>query len=143
MKKLLLALCATLVTLPAIAGEPAPAPLAQLTPQALEKRLGEADLVVLDVRTADEFAAGHVPGAVNVPHDQVEGRLAELAGAKDKEVVLYCRSGRRAQMAADVLARSGFTRLSHLQGDYPGWSEAGMPTEGPAPAASSTAVTAP
>jgi phage shock protein E len=109
----------------------------------LEQRLGEAGLVVLDVRTPEEFAAGHVPGAINVPHDQVEARLAELAGAKDQDVVLYCRSGRRVQVAAGVLAKAGFTRLSHLEGDFPGWSGAGLPTQVTAPAASATAVAAP
>jgi rhodanese-related sulfurtransferase len=134
MKKLALALCAGFIVLPALADAP-PAPLAKLPPKALEQRLGEADLVVLDVRTAEEFAAGHVPGAINVPHDQLQGRLAELAGARDKDVVLYCRSGRRAQVAAGVLAQAGFTRVSHLEGDYPAWSGAGLPTEVPEPAA--------
>jgi rhodanese-related sulfurtransferase len=142
MKKLALALCVALVALPALAGDPA-APLAPVSAKALEQRLGEAGLVVLDVRTAEEFAAGHVPGAINVPHDQVEARLAELAGARDKDVVLYCRSGRRVQVAAGVLARAGFTRLSHLEGDFPGWAGAGLPTQVTAPAASSTAVAAP
>ena len=142
MKKLALALCAVFATLPVLADAPA-APLEPVAPSALEQRLGEADLVVLDVRTPEEFAAGHVPGAVNVPYDQVEARLAELAGAKDKDVVLYCRSGRRVQVAAGVLAQAGFTRLSHLEGDFPAWSGAGLPTQVSAPAASSTAVAAP
>jgi rhodanese-related sulfurtransferase len=134
MRKMLLGLCAACAALPALAEVPSPAPLAPVAPRVLEQRLGDADVVVLDVRTSEEFAAGHVPGSVNVPHDQVESRLAELAGAKDKDVVLYCRSGRRAQMAADVLAQAGFRRLSHLEGDYPGWSAAGLPTEAAAPA---------
>jgi phage shock protein E len=142
MKKLAVALCAVLATLPALADAPA-APLAPVSATLLEQRLGEAGLVVLDVRTPEEFAAGHVPGAINVPHDQVEARLAELAGAKDQDVVLYCRSGRRVQVAAGVLAKAGFTRLSHLEGDFPGWSGAGLPTQVTAPAASATAVAAP
>ncbi len=142
MNKLALALCVALITLPALAEAPAAA-LAPVSAKALEQRLGEARLVVLDVRTPEEFAAGHVPGAVNVPYDQVEARLAELSGAKNQDVVLYCRSGRRAQVAAGVLAQAGFTRLSHLEGDFPGWSEAGLPTQVTAPAASSTAVAAP
>lgn len=142
MKQHLLAFCAALLALPALA-EPASGPLEPVAPQALQQRLGDPGLVVLDVRTAEEFAAGHVPGAINIPHDQVEARLGELAGAKDKDVVLYCRSGRRAQAAAGVLARSGFTRLSHLEGDYPGWSEAGLPTQSTVPPVSPTAVGAP
>ena len=142
MKMRALALCAVFATLPALAQAPA-APLAPVPAKALEQRLGESGLVVLDVRTPEEFAAGHVPGAINVPHDQVEARLGELAGAKGKDVVLYCRSGRRVQVAAGVLARAGFTRLSHLEGDFPAWSGAGLPTQVAAPAASSTAIAAP
>lgn len=142
MKQHLLALCAVFATLPALAEAPA-VPLAPVPAKALEQRLGEAGLVVLDVRTPEEFAAGHVPGAINVPYDQVEARLAELAVAKDQDVILYCRSGRRAQIAAGVLAKAGFARLSHLEGDFPAWSEAGLPTQVTAPAASSTAVAAP
>jgi phage shock protein E len=88
----------------------------------------DASLVVLDVRTPEEFAEGHVPGAVNVPHDQVGTRLGELQSLKDKDVVVYCRSGRRAGMAADVLQQAGFTRLQHLEGDMQGWTAAGRPT---------------
>jgi rhodanese-related sulfurtransferase len=84
-------------------------------------------LFVLDVRTPQEFAEGHVPGAVNVPYDQVASRLAEVP--KDKDVVLYCRSGRRAGLAADVLAAQGYTRLSHLEGDMTAWVEKGRPVE--------------
>jgi rhodanese-related sulfurtransferase len=82
---------------------------------------GEQAPFVLDVRSLEEFVAGHVPGAVNIPHEQVAARLAEVP--QDKEVVLYCRSGRRAAMAADVLAANGYTRLQHLEGDMTGWQE--------------------
>ena len=86
-------------------------------------------LFVLDVRTPQEYAEGHVPGAVNVPYDQLASRLAEVP--KDKDVVLYCKSGRRAGIAADVLAANGYMRLSHLEGDMPAWIEKGRPVEKP------------
>ncbi len=70
--------------------------------------------VVLDVRTPSEFEHGHVPGAVNIPHDQVASRFAEL-GAKDRPVVLYCRSGRRADLAAAELTRLGFTAVYNFR----------------------------
>lgn len=87
--------------------------------------------VVLDVRTPAEFAAGHVPGAINVQHDLIASRLPELAKYRDREVVLYCRSGRRAGMAAEVLRQHGFERLVHLEGDMPGWEAAGQAVEKP------------
>ncbi len=86
-------------------------------------------LYVLDVRTPQEYADGHVPGAVNVPYDQLASRLAEVP--KDKDVVLYCKSGRRAGIAADVLAANGYKRLSHLEGDMNAWVEKGRPVEKP------------
>lgn len=95
------------------------------------RRAGKNAPVVLDVRAPAEFAEGHVPGAINVPHDQVESRLAELRQYRDREVVVYCRSGRRAGLAAEVLQRNGFTRLEHLAGDMPGWTAAGQPVAKP------------
>ena len=86
-------------------------------------------LFVLDVRTPQEYADGHVPGAVNVPYDQLASRLAEVP--KDKDVVLYCKSGRRAGIAADMLAANGYTRLSHLEGDMNAWVEKGRPIAKP------------
>ena len=62
------------------------------------------------MRSAQEFESGHVPGALNIPHDQVAARSAEL-GAKDRPVLLYCRTGRRSGLAASDLARLGFTAL--------------------------------
>jgi rhodanese-related sulfurtransferase len=110
-------------------------------PSALARSIAPAELaarqrskhppVVLDVRAPAEYAEGHVPGAINVPHDQVESRLAELERFRDREVVVYCRSGRRAGLAAEVLQRHGFGRLVHLQGDMPGWAAAGQPVERP------------
>jgi rhodanese-related sulfurtransferase len=100
-----------------------------VTPDALLARQAakDKDLVVLDVRTPEEYAAGHVPGAINVPHDQVEARLGELRKFQGQDVVVYCKSGRRAGMALSVLEKAGFQRLGHLEGDMNAWSAAGRP----------------
>jgi phage shock protein E len=90
----------------------------------------QSGVVVLDVRTATEFAAGHVPGARNVSHDELPARLDELAALRDTPVVLYCRSGRRSQLAEDVLRKAGFTKLLHLEGDWLAWEAAKRPVEG-------------
>ncbi len=92
----------------------------------------EPDVIVLDVRTAAEFAAGHVPGARNVSHDELPARLDELAALRDKQVVLYCRSGRRTQIAEDTLRKAGFTKLLHLEGDWLAWEAEKRPVERPA-----------
>jgi rhodanese-related sulfurtransferase len=93
----------------------------------------DPDLVVLDVRTADEFAAGHVPGARNVSHDLLASRLDELSAVRDKQVVLYCRSGRRTLLAEDVLRKAGFKRLGHLEGDFLAWEAEKRPVERSSP----------
>jgi rhodanese-related sulfurtransferase len=75
-----------------------------------------------------------VPGARNVSHDELAGRLGELNELRDKDVVLYCRSGRRSALAADVLRKAGFTRLLHLDGDFLAWQAQQRPVEtSPAP----------
>jgi rhodanese-related sulfurtransferase len=118
---------------PAAASAAKPA-AASVTPMSQEQLLEHQakhpqHLVVLDVRSPEEFKEGHVPGAVNVPYDQIATRLSEVP--KDKDVVLYCRSGRRAGIAAEVLQANGYTRLSHLEGDMNAWLEKGRPVETP------------
>lgn len=124
MLRLALALFAATLAFGARAAEPAP-----IEPKALAERIAWADrsLVVLDVRTPEEFAAGHVPGAINIPHTELAARVAELEGSRDSDVVVYCRSGARAATALGVLEKSGFRRLFHLQGDYTRWSEEKRP----------------
>jgi len=65
---------------------------------------------VVDVRTPQEFASGHVPGAINIPFDEI-GRRASEIGPASTPVVLYCRTGRRSGIAADALQKAGFSKL--------------------------------
>ena len=99
---------------------------------------GDEAPFVLDVRTPEEFVSGHVPGAVNIPYDQVGARLAEVP--KDKQVVLYCRSGRRAAMAGQVLVQNGYTTLQHLEGDMTAWVANGRAVQTPKDAAACVAA---
>lgn len=98
-----------------------------IDPSALAERLawGDQSLVVLDVRTAAEYAEGHVPGARNIPHTELAARIAELDGARERDIVVYCRSGNRTAQALSVLGAAGFKRLLHLKGDYQRWGETG------------------
>lgn len=68
---------------------------------------------LVDVRTTSEFASGHLEGAVNVPVQDLERRLAELE-PRDRPIVLYCRSGNRSARAARVLRDAGFTAVHDL-----------------------------
>lgn len=115
-------------TSPAEAPSASPGAVAEIAAQTLLSQPAGASLV-LDVRTPEEYAEGHVPNAINIPHDQIEAHLAELEARKSGPVVLYCKSGRRAGLAAEALAKAGFTNLLHLTGDMQGWTEAGLPIE--------------
>jgi phage shock protein E len=69
---------------------------------------------LVDVRTPEEFAAGHLPGAVNLPVDALEGRAAAELAPTDAPVVVYCRSGKRSARAAAVLGKLGFGQVHDL-----------------------------
>ena len=102
----------------------------RLAQEALLEKMSVADQVVLlDVRTPKEFSEGFIPGAINIPHDELEARIAELEGARGKEIVVYCRSGRRSDIALGLLQKAGFEKVYHLEGDYLGWTEAKQPVE--------------
>lgn len=105
------------------------ADVARIAPRTLMERLawGDRSLVVLDVRTPEEYAEGHVAGARNIPHTEIAARLAELDDARERDVVVYCRSGRRTAIAIEALRKAGFTRLYHLDGDWLRWSEERRP----------------
>ncbi len=88
-------------------------------------------ILVLDVRSAQEYAQGHIKQAINVSHDGVENKLTQLSQYKDKTVVVYCRSGRRAGIAEHILAENGFKNVVHLTGDMNGWLKAKLPVVKP------------
>lgn len=114
------------------AGTPSPesggAPVSEISQQSLLNEPPEG-AIILDVRTPEEFSTGHVPNATNIPHDALGGRLGELGPDKHRDIVVYCKSGRRAGLATEVLAEAGFTRLHHLAGDMDGWRAAGLSVE--------------
>lgn len=96
----------------------------------LARRLDAGNVVVLDVRPQAEYAAAHIPGAINIPHDQLTARLAELAVRvpPDADIVAYCR-GRYCVFAPEaVRTLRGIGYLAHpLQGGLPEWRRAGLP----------------
>jgi len=73
--------------------------------------------LLIDVRTPQEYAGGHIKGAVNIPYDQLEARSDELPEEKNREIVVYCRSGQRSAIAVRTLRRLGYGRLRD-EGSY-------------------------
>ncbi|MBZ4420225.1 rhodanese-like domain-containing protein [Myxococcus sp. RHSTA-1-4] len=73
----------------------------------------EAGATLVDVRTPEEFASGHLPGALNIPVDELSRRLGEL-GSPEKPLVVYCRSGARSTRAEQLLKERGFQQVLNL-----------------------------
>jgi len=89
--------------------------------------IADSNVVILDVRKADEFAEGHIKGAVLI--DQFQNDFVEQAQAKlpkDKIIAIYCRSGRRSASAAGKMADIGF-KCVNLKGGILAWKDANMP----------------
>ena len=85
--------------------------------------------VVVDVCGADEFKAGHVAGAKNLPVDELEGKLASLVKNKATPVILVCASGARSKRAVAVAKKLGFENAHSLSGGLGAWRAASLPVE--------------
>jgi adenylyltransferase/sulfurtransferase len=91
----------------------------ELTAAEVKKRLAKGDsLVILDVRTKEEYESetGHLPGAVLIPVQELENRYHELDSLKSREIVAYCRTGRRSERASKLLGEKGFKAYNLLGG---------------------------
>lgn len=117
---LLAGIVASLATAPARAAD-------SISPQQLAAALDTASApFVLDVRSSEEFADGRIPGAQLMPHDELAARIHELG--TPREVVVYCRSGRRVGLVRDALEDAGFT-VRELEGSFNAWQAAALPVE--------------
>ena len=101
-----------------------------ISPDALLERIDRGDApIVLDVRSAGEFAAGHVPGAVNVPFTRVIMGAGRVPARGAQPVVVYCGHGPRAWLAGAALRSRGRGRVMYLRGHMAGWRRAGLREE--------------
>jgi thioredoxin len=83
---------------------------------------------ILDVRTPNEFYEGSIPGATLIPVQQLADRFVEIGAQKGRPVLVYCRSGNRSIVAAQILIRNGFTQVYNLQSGIKGWMQEGYET---------------
>ena len=77
--------------------------------------------IILDTREQDEFDSGHIPGAILIPYTEIENKAEEMIPDKDELILVYCRSGRRSKIAAENLAKLGYTNVKEFGGiiDWP------------------------
>lgn len=90
--------------------------------------INRAKTTILDVRTPDEFAAGHLRDAKNIPLADLGSRIGELDKQKTKAVVVVCKQGTRADKAVKMLQKAGFDDVISLDGGLTAWTAAGLPT---------------
>lgn len=88
-----------------------------------------ANVLVLDVRDAADYAAGHLPRARNVPLKEIAGRAGEFAKYKAKPVIVTCKTGARSGAAARALRAAGFEQVYQLKGGVAAWQQASLPLE--------------
>lgn len=76
----------------------------------------EENYIILDVRRSDEFAAGHIPGAINLPNETIGTEEISQLPQKDQLILVYCRSGNRSKQASEKLAALGYTNIKEFGG---------------------------
>ena len=84
--------------------------------EAVEMMASESDYIILDVRRPDEFAAGHIPNAVNIPNESIGADEIDELPDKDRFILVYCRSGNRSKQASEKLVRLGYTNIVEFGG---------------------------
>lgn len=100
-----------------------------VNPAAATLLINREDAQVIDVREADEFAAGHLPEAKNVPLAKLADRISEIERFKDKPVIVCCASGMRSGKACGELRKLGFAKIHNLSGGIDAWVGAGYPVK--------------
>ena len=89
----------------------------QITPEEAKKIMDSGEEhIILDTREQDEFDEGHIPGAILIPYTEIESKAEEMLPDKDAQILVYCRSGRRSKIAAESLAKLGYTNVKEFGG---------------------------
>lgn len=93
----------------------------KITPEQAKEKMDKGGVTILDVRTAEEYAEGHIEGALNLPNEEIGEKEPEQLEDKDAEILIYCRSGNRSRQAAEKLIAMGYTRVYDFGGinDWP------------------------
>ena len=87
-------------------------------------------LVLLDVRTVEEFKSGHIRNSINIPHEILLSNIDLVSEYHDEPLVVYCRSGKRASLVIEALKKHGFTNVVDIEGDILAWSQSNYPLVG-------------
>ena len=102
-------------------------PFTRISASEAKSKIDEGNVQIIDVRTPGEYAGGHVPGALNIPHMAVVSRKADLD--TDKELVFICQVGSRSALACEFAAALGFKELYNVEGGTEAWVKSGYAVE--------------
>lgn len=87
----------------------------KITPAVVKERLDKGEkLIIVDVRTKEEYDDGHIPNSLLIPYDEIEAKAATLLPDKNASIIVYCRSGRRSEIAAKSLMKLGYTNVADM-----------------------------
>lgn len=96
-------------------------------PAVQTKKADLSGVFLLDVRSPEEYASGHLQGARNIPHDQIESEIAAAVPDKSAQIILYCRSGRRANTALEAMRAMGYENVTNYGGLEDAQERLGLP----------------
>jgi thioredoxin len=101
----------------------------ELTAAEAKNLIETSQPLILDVRTPNEYYSGHIAGATLIPLQQLSQRLSEIQKYKDREILIYCRSGNRSTVASEILIENGFKKIYNLRTGIKGWMKEGFKTQ--------------
>ena len=122
MKKLWMILLAAVLLTACGQGSQQEAVYVNITPQEAKQIMDTTEgYILLDTRAQEEYDQGHIPGAIVIPHDEIEEKAEQLLPDKNQMILVYCRSGRRSKLAAESLVKLGYTNIKEFGGilDWP------------------------
>lgn len=95
--------------------------VSRITSEEAKEEMNNNDVIILDVRTEEEYNSGHIENSVLIPIDDLEYKAEEVLTNKEQKILVYCRSGNRSKKAADLLVEMGYTNVYNFGGikDWP------------------------
>ncbi len=100
---------------------------AAISPAQVTQLINKENAKVIDIRAKDEFRAGHLPAAINIPARDLPKRMSELDAFKETPIILICKTGTTAGASGSLLAKAGFTKLNKLRGGILEWQSSNLP----------------
>ena len=123
---MLMVLIATVSGCVSTTRQPEKAQIVDVSVQQGKEMIDRGEVFILDVRTREEYDAGHIRGSALIPVQELDKRLNEIP--RDKKILVYCRTGHRSVTASEILVNNGFKEVYNMKGGIAAWTGAGYET---------------